>query len=218
MTIEKNILDDIPQVVSSSGGFYNPSKNDTGLFYLDFNQGIPKAVSFKYEGEINPIISKSMIGADIRNYRVKKNILIKFLPNCEIKDDLLFTFRGHIKSIKGIKIYNWKGKPISPKFIKYDQTNVYLNYSESNLEDDSILIEDEDVVDKYRDYSPKATIKRNQSFRNIENLPSSYVEESENINQMCRNCFYWKNGYCELWDARVLFYAWCKSWKKKGIK
>ena len=45
-----DILDEIPKVVSSSGGFYNPSKsNPQGQFYLDFNQGIPKKVFFKYD-------------------------------------------------------------------------------------------------------------------------------------------------------------------------
>ena len=212
-------LDEIPQVVSSSGGFYNPSKsNFRGEFYLDFNQGMPKAVSFKYTGEIRVEISDSIIGANIINYKVKKIINIRFTPDSKITDDLLFTFTGNIYTVKGLKIYNWRGKPFSPKFINYDQINVFMNYSKTNLEDDTILIEDEGIINKYRDYTPKVSVRQHPSFGRFENLPESYVIESENLNQRCKNCHHWRNGYCELWDARVMPQAWCGSWKKKGIK
>ena len=214
-----DILDEIPKVVSSSGGFYNPSKsNSQGQFYLDFNQGIPKKVFFKYDGEIKVILSSSISKASIKNYTVKKIIDITFLPDCIITDDLLFTFTGNLKKVKGIKIFNWRAKPFSPKFISYDQTNVYLNYSETNLEDDSILIEDEGIIDRYREHIPKSIVRNNEKLNKAENLPESYVNLSEELNQNCKNCFYWRNRYCKLWDARIMPQAWCKSWKKKGIK
>ena len=86
-----------------------------------------------------------------------------------------------------IKIFNWRAKPFSPKFISYDQTNVYLNYSETNLEDDSILIEDEGIIDRYREHIPKSIVRNNEKLNKAENLPESYVNLSEELNQNCKN-------------------------------
>ena len=40
-----------------------------------------------------------------------------------------------------------------------------------------------------------------------------------NKTDFCYNCYYIKNNnYCEKWDAKVKSLAWCKSWKKKGVR
>ena len=138
MIESKNILDNIIQVNSSSGGFYNPSKSHRmGTFYLEFNEANPKSISFKYDGHINISLSKSIVGAKVRHYSSRNSVIIDFPPNCKFENDLIFSFTGNLKLVKSLKIHNWKGKVLSPKFIQYDQTNLYVNYSKTNFEDET---------------------------------------------------------------------------------
>ena len=221
MIESKNILDNIIQVNSSSGGFYNPSKSHRmGTFYLEFNEANPKSISFKYDGHINISLSKSIVGAKVRHYSSRNSVIIDFPPNCKFENDLIFSFTGNLKFVKSLKIHNWKGKVLSPKFIQYDQTNLYVNYSKTNFEDDTILIEPDELDTEAPTIPAK---KRNYTNLNKiinEDLPESYIDYSEKLemHQFCQTCSYWKNKYCELWQAPIQNKGWCKSWQKKGIK
>ena len=218
MINNKDILAEIPNVVASTGGFYNPSSDKSrGEFYLDFNGGIPKAVSIRYQGNISPSAEQFSSGASLYHYKIKKTILIRFLPNSKITDELLFTYSGIMTKIRSVKIHNWRGREFSPRVINYDQTNVYLNYSETKFEDDSIIIKDI-KTNLYGFNRDGRKVKKKKHRILSRKLPESYVVASNIERQTCKTCSYWITKYCELWDAPVAANAWCASWKKKGIK
>ena len=218
--------EDILRVVSSTGGFYNPNKEDNkiGEFYLKVN-GVPKTIEISYKGNIslfkNNKFPKKIL---MSNNSQKGLILLSSIQPCEYPSEKLFKFSGGIDVINYVKIYNWAGAHIYSSVNNYDQTYIPLNSSKTNFEDDSILIKDIKVVKKtHRSVTKRRKIiaapydikKEEAQLR----LPESYVSRTQTENQHCHNCYFFKGfNHCEKWDAKVSPHGWCASWKKKGVK
>ena len=233
---------DVIPVVSSTGGFYNPDRetNKMGEFYLKVN-GIPKAIEISYKGNIslfkNTKFSKKVL---ISNNNQKGHIFLSSTKPYEYPSEKLFTFSGDIKSIKYVKIYNWASPYIFSSIKNYDKTYILLNKSETNFEDDSIIIRDIKLRNSTHRTIKKRKNKLVKYINTIEEeaklrLPESYVENRgadivydnrgnwvdapEIRGQYCHNCYFLKLNYCKKWDAKVPHHAWCASWKKKeGVK
>ena len=231
--------ENVPPVVSASGGFYNPLEGGkSGELYLRV-EGVPKLIEISYRGQL--VISNFSGNPDlwhINNNRESSKVTISSTEPLEYKDEKLFDFSGYIDSVKYVKIYGWTSPKIIANFKNYDQTNVPINKSETNFEDDSIIIRD---MKKTRRINYKYGFKNkrleNRNYLRAlnknenEKLPLSYIENKKNevgnfaedvrLNSQdyCFNCYYIKsNNYCEKWDVKVKSLAWCKSWKKKGVR
>ena len=221
-----NKYQDIIPVVSSTGGFYNPDKetNKPGEFYLRIN-GIPKTIEISYKGDISlfksPEFTKRVL---MSNNNQKGLILLSSMTPYEYPSEKLFTFSGNIRSIKYVKIYNWADARIYSSVKNYDKTYTPLNKSETNFEDDSILIKDIKIIKRtYRRIKKRRkTIAMPYDIKKEEaqlSLPESYTDKSKVKNQHCHNCYFFKGiNYCNKWDAPVSPHGWCASWKKKGVK
>ena len=139
---ELNKYQNIIPVVSSTGGFYNPDEetNKIGEFYLHI-EGIPKSIEISYRGGINVDLNHNLPKEiSIFHSKQRGRIILTSISPIEYSEEKIFTFSGDIKIVNYVKIYNWADKAISSNIINYDQTNIPLNESETNLEDDSILI------------------------------------------------------------------------------
>ena len=217
---------DVLPVVSSTGGFYNPNRetNKIGEFYLDIN-GIPKTIEISYKGNIslfrNPKFPEKVF---MSNNNQKGRIILSSFSPCEYPSEKLFTFSGDIKVVKYVKIYNWASEHIYSSIKNYDQTYVPLNKSETNFEDDSIVVRDIKISKKTHKSITKRTNILATTY-NIEKekyrlrLPKSYTDKSKVKNQHCHNCYFFKGlNYCNKWDATVSRHGWCSSWKKKGVR
>ena len=214
----------ISPVVSSTGGFYNPDlkSGKLGEFYLKA-EGIIKSIEVLYKGNI--IAVKNPVFKDDFMIRINGNkIIFESKKPTELPDEMLFTFSGEIKDVKNVKVNSWGQGSIFSDFKNYDQTHVPINKSETNLEDDSIVIRDILKSKRKTNRTVRKVANRVEDIymnfkKNAEKLPESYVDNSIIEGQHCYNCvFFEKLNYCKKWSAEVAPNGWCKSWKEKGIK
>ena len=222
-------LKSISPVVSSTGGFYNPTKEKYGEFYTKI-VGVFKIITIKYNGEITSILKNEKLKSCELSYDSNKNIIkIKNKnPEMEINEELLFTFTGDIYKVLYVKIFGWWDNAIYSEITNYDQTYIPLEGHRTKVEDDDYKLIYEDYKTKRHDSLP--LLKENASRKNFSSkLPENYIESTRgyigldensnpirNINEICKTCFHWKNNYCDHWDAPVKSYGWCKKWKARG--
>ena len=237
-----NKYENVLPVVYSTGGFYNPNKEEDklGEFYLQLN-GIPKMIEISYKGNIsilnNREFQKNVL---ISNNSQKGLMVLSSTKPYEYSSEKLFSFSGNINLVKYVKIYNWADVSIYSSVINYDQTHVPLNASKTNLEDDSIIIRDIKIIKKsYKNILKKKTtiitpsqiekeegqLRLPNSYANNRIVDTIFDDEGVEISaphirgQYCHNCvFFEKLNYCKKWSAEVAPNGWGKSWKEKGIK
>ena len=226
---ELNKYQNIIPVVSSTGGFYNPDEetNKIGEFYLHI-EGIPKSIEISYRGGINVDLNHNLPKEiSIFHSKQRGRIILTSISPIEYSEEKIFTFSGDIKIVNYVKIYNWADKAISSNIINYDQTNIPLNESETNLEDDSILIRyiEKKARKTYRFKKRLRSKKIRETYnpdkiKAKERLPENYVNRSKEKPQYCKNCYFLEGiNHCHKWDATVSQSGWCSSWKKKeGVK
>ena len=218
---------DVLPVVSSSGGFYNPDQetNKRGEFYLSIS-GVPKSLEISYIGNIvvikNPNLSEKI---SLAHNKQEKKIFFNSKSTVEYTEEKIFTFTGEIKQLNYVRIHNWADKIITSSIVNYDQTHPPLNKSETNFEDDSIIIRD--IAKKkrrtFRFVKKRGAIVRGRTSitpEERERLPESYTNRSKEKPQYCKNCYFLEGiNHCHKWDATVSQSGWCASWKKKeGVR
>ena len=130
----------IPKIVSADGGFYNPTEDSYGKFYMDYT-GIPSSTIIKYEGdiniEINSVLNEKIL---IKNVKETGTIIILNMNAVAFDDTLLFEYSGIISKIKTAIISGFQTKEIIPSIVEYDLTNIPANKSKTKPEDDTILL------------------------------------------------------------------------------
>lgn len=225
----KDMIDyysEVSPVVSSTGGFYNPSLGSYGQFYLDIN-GTPKSIEIRYDGNIS-IRQNSELPERcyVKNNKYNNNITILNLGIKEFETQLIFEFSGTIDYVKYVRINGWNRDTILCAVTEYDQTNIPMDKSETNMEDDTYIFQEYEETQQ-RELEPIDEYSSMQELGRDLRLPDDYTEYHaevkfddkgnpiKGISDFCKNCFYWKNNYCELWDAPVKGIGWCKSWKSK---
>jgi hypothetical protein len=216
-------FEDIEKVNNADGGFYNPTEDSYGKFYIKFT-GVPSTVYIRYIGNIkirmNSLLDDKIL---IRNVRESNRIMILNINAKVFNEELLFEYSGKIEKIIQATVTGFMTKPFVARLIEYDQTNLPLGKSRTNVEDDSIIMKEGVEIQALPELE---NLSNFEDLKISSNLPEDYVRnktslDEEKIKELefskrCLNCFYFKNNYCELWDAVVNPMGWCESWR--GIK
>ena len=223
------ILKKYPPVVSSIGGFYNPTHTKYGEFFLK-TVGTFKKIFIVFEGEITSILKNEKLkGCELKFSRDNPTIeILNKNPDIEVNEELLFNFTGDIYRIKHATVNGWWRNKIYSEVVDYDQTHIPIEKNKTKLEDDNYKFTYDE--EEYHRYDPLPLLKENTSRNRFsKKLPKNYIENTRDILDLdkdlgfmrekednCRTCFHWKNNYCDHWGAPVKSYGWCVKWKIRG--
>ena len=119
----------IDKIYSAEGGFYNPTEENYGKFYMDY-QGVPSSTIIKYKGNIdirsNEILDDRILMKNIKEVGTIIILKIKAIP---FDDTILFEYSGNINKITSCIISGFQVKEfvIIINYGKYTTRRIYVH-------------------------------------------------------------------------------------------